>query len=311
MNNSHLWRRSKSLANESISQVAKRLLDRPSLLRPSFDYGRRRHSENFESVPFQSDQLQEKRRQLNNERANRRRKREKRTIDECQDSVEEKPEMKAGVVRVSCRPDVEKNLRTLLKIQLPKQEPSSVNPRKTKVAPFHRRCHSSGNPVVTSLPVPDVVIPQPHESPDQSFESSDSLSSLFYPFAEQPEEPPLTLKPPSTPTRSRSFTSPLRISISVNNTPVWSRASSGCTSPVLAYGRPIKNPTSSLGFPAVRNLPSPAFRKESIFVDRSPFELELEDEHLFLNGFAVTISDLDELYKVTFSRSKKGGKLGF
>jgi hypothetical protein len=181
----------------------------------------------------------------------------------------------------------------------------------------HRRCRSQGN-YGSSPPKADATATAVATSMEQN--SNESLSSLFYPFTDQFESLSF-LRPPTVTTTtaqplSSSPTSPStpsfanRTCVSLNSSPWESRCPSGSSTPVLpsqqgggCLGRPIRNPTSSLQIPtmktlsvAVAGMPS---KMETILLDRPPSQMsDLSPNCLFLNGFSLTLDELDELYQV-------------
>ena len=142
--------------------------------------------------------------------------------------------------------------------------------------PKHRRCRSQGNP-----PKPNSNLLELSQASSNAA-SNESITSLFYPFSDQPDR-----------SSGVGLSSSRRTCISLTNSP------SGSNPYLTLSPKPIKNPSTLLRIPSVRTLPSLPFKMESIIIDKSPLEMSnLSNEHLYLNGFDVTIEELDELYKV-------------
>ena len=141
----------------------------------------------------------------------------------------------------------------------------------------HKRCFSQGSTNLT------MRTHSPKGGSQQSLSamaSNESITSIFYPFNDQFQN-----------RRRSSFAS-------LNNSPF----ASGRSTPIRALSnKPIENPSSlglGLKVPSVKTLPCLPYRMETVLVDRRPSTMNLSSDHIYLNGFQLTLEELEMLFMV-------------
>lgn len=157
---------------------------------------------------------------------------------------------------------------------------SSVG-RRSATTSMHRRCRSQGNPPISPSSK------RCSSSLTSTNTSNESIPGLFQVCTRQARSASVVAS-----SASANRLASRRSCISL--------ASSNSTPYLTTNPKPHRNPSTLIRIPLVRTLPTFPYKLETVIVDRPPALMSnLATDDLYLNGFSLTLDELDELYKVS------------